>query len=116
MDDAWLLHRRNRAAMDEPVRGNRQHGARSGQRLPEFTPCCGKAVVLQRVHGAAVPDEGGRHFGGIAQCLPLLASRWKSSACHHKMASIRAITRGGGAAPAGRPGGRGGGGGGGPRV
>ena len=64
VDHARLRHRRDRRALDEPVRRHRT-GSRAAAAAPRpGAPGPREVVELQRVHGRAMADEGGRHAGG----------------------------------------------------
>src|SRR5205085_176955 len=57
MDRLRPRHRRDRRAADEPVRGDCQDRLRLAGERAELPPGLGVAVVLERIHRAAVADE-----------------------------------------------------------
>ena len=77
-------HRRDRGGVDVPVRGDHEDRPRPRHRRAEGAPGLGVAVVLERVHRAAVPDERGGHDAGMLRgsrssrrlCLPCRYSKF----------------------------------------
>ena len=64
VDGAGPRHRRHRGRVDVPVRGDHEDRPRARHRGAERAPGLGVAVVGQRVHRVAVPEERGGHQVG----------------------------------------------------